>query len=350
MLYLFGDIIWAMKYIILFVITVIVSSFVGYFIGVKNQPVSPGLSNPYRISVLRKGSNGLINPILDYDIAQNFFTGELKGFKTNVQEVVDKDKKAGKVTKVGVYFRDLQDGPWFGIDEDLNFAPASLLKVPLMIAYYKLAQDDPKILEKKIAYDSSYPFSDQNEEEYFKPDKAIEKGKSYTVEELIEYMILYSDNNAKNILELNIPVDKEAKIYTDLNIPDVLEQSNETANILSVRQNASFYRVLYNASYINEDYSKRALNLLVHAHVPDTFTNGLPKDLEIADKYGERDLGDAKQLHDCGIVYYPKNPYIYCIMTEGADYNTLATVIADVGKELFTEVNNQVHSYKNYSK
>lgn len=319
----------------------------GYFLGEHRPHMVPELSLPFtQISVLRKGEDGLVNPILDYEVGQNYFTGELKGIKSAVEKVIDEEKKEGHTSKVGVYFRDLQDGPWFGINEDDKFAPASLLKVPLLIAYYKLASDDPTVLDKKIIYDDSYPFSDQNKGEYFQPEKQIVKGKTYTVEELIEYMIIYSDNNAKNLLELNLPVEKEAKIYTDLNVPDILTEKDTGVDVLSVRQNAAFYRVLYNASYLSIDMSKKALNLLTQSRRPKGMLVGLPNDLVIANKFGERSLDDSKQLHDCGIVYYPKNPYMFCIMTMGDSFPEQAEVISDIAKAIFLQINSQVHSYK----
>jgi hypothetical protein len=38
------------------------------------------------------------------------------------------------------------------------------------------------------------------------------------------------------------------------------------------------------------------------------------------------------QLHDCGIVYKQKHPYLVCIMMRGTDLDTLAKVIAELSK------------------
>src|SRR3989344_8914841 len=66
-------------------------------------------------------------------------------FKNNLIKVIDDWKKEGLVDEASVYFRDLQNGPYFGINADINYIPASLLKVPIMITYFRLAEDDPDL-------------------------------------------------------------------------------------------------------------------------------------------------------------------------------------------------------------
>jgi hypothetical protein len=36
-------------------------------------------------------------------------------------------------------------------------------------------------------------------------------------------------------------------------------------------------------------------------------------------------------------VYYPQNPYLLCIMTEGDDFNALSEVIGIVSKAVYEE-------------
>lgn len=43
----------------------------------------------------------------------------------------------------------------------------------------------------------------------------------------------------------------------------------------------------------------------------------------------------TKELHDCGIIYYPERPYLLCVMTEGNDLNELAGVIQNISKTVY---------------
>src|SRR4051812_16659527 len=46
--------------------------------------------------------------------------------------------KEGKATRVSVWVRDQETRQWAASNENERYAPASLLKLPLMIAYFKI--------------------------------------------------------------------------------------------------------------------------------------------------------------------------------------------------------------------
>ena len=48
---------------------------------------------------------------------------------------------------------------------------------------------------------------------------------------------------------------------------------------------------------------------------------------------------EIKQLHDCGIVYYPKHPYLLCVMTRGDSFEYLDDTIRDISHLVYQEVN-----------
>ena len=80
----------------------------------------------------------------------------------------------------------------------------------------------------------------------------------------------------------------------------------------------------------------------------------MPSDIQIAHKFGERGIArvgkpEQKQLHDCGIVYYPKRPYLLCVMTRGEDFDKQARIIQDISKIVYTKVHqfNAVQSSSN---
>lgn len=68
----------------------------------------------------------------------------------------------------------------------------------------------------------------------------------------------------------------------------------------------------------------------------------MPASVKVAHKFGERLLEDStRQLHDCGIVYYPENPYLICIMTHGNVYENLEKTIQDISKMVYKEVDSR---------
>ncbi len=75
----------------------------------------------------------------------------------------------------------------------------------------------PATLDKRIYYPVGG--TDLNLMQDITPEEAIVPGNTYTVEQLIGYMIKYSDNNAAQLLYTNIDQDTLNSVYADLNIP-----------------------------------------------------------------------------------------------------------------------------------
>ena len=99
-----------------------------------------------------------------------------------------------------------------------------------------------------------------------------------------------------------------------------------------------FFRILYNGSYLNFEKSNKALELLTKIEFKDGLVAGLPSEVPVAHKFGERQFGEEKQLHDYGIVYYPEKPYLICIMTRGKELSKLPHVISELSKVTYEEV------------
>lgn len=117
---------------------------VGFLIGkTKNE-------EHYEEEIVRKNFNyKYINPILECnsDISLN---SKLIPIKESIESIINQEVSKKNITFASIYYRDLNNGPWFGINEKEYFSPASLIKVPILIAYLKKAETDPSLLQKKI--------------------------------------------------------------------------------------------------------------------------------------------------------------------------------------------------------
>ena len=113
---------------------------------------------------------------------------------------------------------------------------------------------------------------------------------------------------------------------------------------MSVKTYAYFFRILYNATYLGHTYSEKALELLNNREFPDGIVAGVPENIPVAHKFGERTVESpegivtTEELHDCGIVYYPSKPYILCVMTKGTDIASLKEIIKTISKTVSDEV------------
>jgi hypothetical protein len=121
-----------------------------------------------------------------------------------------------------------------------------------------------------------------------------------------------------------------------------LSKGDDSSDYVTVRQYSSLLRVLFNASYLNADYSEKALENLGNIEFKQGLNKGVPTNILIAHKFGERELTDkTKQLHDCGIIYYPGHPYLLCVMTRGTDYNNLSDFIGKISNTIYSQINNK---------
>jgi len=289
-----------------------------------------------------KGNYKFINPLVEcddngQDVLNKYIPFELETKDKIQKEVIDKNKDVN----ISVYFRNLNNGPWFGINAGDKFAPASLLKVPIMIAFLKEAESNPSILDKTILYQKRP--EDNLVSQNTLINKPLELGKSYSVRELIKSMIIDSNNDALYLLGDVISTDKVNQVYKDLDItvPDIRGPDDD----ISVKDYASFFRILYNASYLEKKTSDNALEILSESDFHDGLEAGVPSNIEVAHKFGERQIinkdgSTTKQLHDCGIIYYEKYPYLLCVMTKG-DTTTptiLSGIIGNISKIIYSEI------------
>ncbi|MFA5134368.1 MAG: serine hydrolase [Patescibacteria group bacterium] len=280
---------------------------------------------------VRQGGYQFINPLLECEINSGLESTDLKSFKYAIEEVIDDLKTGSSIRHISMYYRDLNNGPWYGINERENFKPASLLKVPVMMAYFKMAESDPAILQEMLTVNADPPAS-QNASEYLTP------GSSYSVQELIGMMIVRSDNLAFEMLAGNIGDNKIQQIHLDLGLTTIGPETPE--DFVSVKAYASLFRILYNASYLNRSMSEQALELLSQSSFTYGLAAGLPDTIKVASKFGVvgAESSGTKQLHDCGIVYYPSHPYLLCIMTRGENMDELTSAIGSISKTTFEEI------------
>ncbi len=111
--------------------------------------------------------------------------------KNEVTLLISQRKQTGQITSAAVYLRSLNDNRWISINADEGFSPGSLIKVPILMTYLREAEKNPELLRKRLTLDSSVKVPSQT----YKGDRIV-AGKTYSIKELLYYMIAKSDNYA----------------------------------------------------------------------------------------------------------------------------------------------------------
>jgi beta-lactamase class A len=293
-----------------------------------------------RDHAVRESSGRLTNPLLDFEVAGLPELQELRPFHDELKDVIGKLKTEGYADDIAVYFRDLNNGLWMGVDESREFVPGSLYEVPLIIACLSQAKRDPAFLERLVRF-TGMPV--RPGEVRFGPSTSLQVGKEYTVLELIQRTARRSDDGAALLLKALVDPAVLRKVYFTLHID--AGETLSTDGAFSPVDYGRFFRILFNASYLNREMSELALGEFAQSEFRHGLVAGLPQGVLAAHKFGEYLVGSGAQerhlLHDCGIVYFPGRPYLICVMTSGRDIDKLAHAIAAVSGFVFRQVKEQ---------
>lgn len=273
-------------------------------------------------------------------------SGELNGDFSLVQArdaisaYLQEARQTDPSLEVSVYARDLDNGPWIGIDERKPFLPASLSKVPVMLYILAHAEGDPSILDRELVYPGPDAMTDQDSMEGAPEGLKMKAGERYPYRDLLYRMIVHSDNHARELLMTGITEEDVVNLMSTMHAGGGYENGEF---LISPKVFSTFFRVLYNATFIGRPLSEYALSLLSQEAFPAALRRPIPTNVTVASKFGFREDmlpgGREALLHECGIVYQEDTPYVLCVMTKSAESSPdrLAEIISEVSRVVWEE-------------
>ncbi len=288
------------------------------------------------------GGYTYINPLVFTKISKDFYTQEFSNFNDQLKDNLDKIARTNKAESVSVYYRDLNTGHWTGINEDKRYHPSSMLKVLGLMSYLRKSEDEPNLLSKRYYYE---PENDPGQ--HYAPSQTLTAG-LYSVDDLLKQMIVYSDNDVLKTLDKNDKDNIFNQAYHTFQLP-LATNIDDIDGYMSPRSYSALFRTLYNSTYLSRENSEKALKLLTQTDFKTGLVATLPKDIVVAHKFGEHtyELTDGtienRELHDCGVVYYPAHPYLICVMTSGSDFSVLEKIISSISRSVYDYVDNHAH-------
>jgi len=254
-------------------------------------------------------------------------------FRQLMQELA---KRAAKFPgEAGILIKDLETNQTIMINSSRLFPSASLVKVPIMAAYFqaesegKLKLTDTLTLERKHKVRSSSKL-------YF-----ARTGTKFMIKDLIERMITESDNTASNMLVDNLGFGYLNQKFvefglknTDLRrgIMDLAWRQAGIENYTTAEDMAFLLEKMYRRELISPEASDEMIAVLKRQKVNDRIPRMLPNGLVIAHKTGL--LKDT--VSDCGIVYTPKGDFVICVLTaEIRSFRSAKTFIGRVAASAY---------------
>jgi beta-lactamase class A len=225
------------------------------------------------------------------------------------------------------YFEDLTTGAWVGINENKEFMPLSLFKVPVMIATLKEVEIGQASLDQKVVLDK---LDIDN-----KSGLLWKKGSGYeiTVKDLLINLIHHSDNTASEALTRHV-ISKEIMFESVIAMGLPEPTLNDTR--VTAREYSNMLRSLYFSNYLRRPFSELALTIMLESDFNSQIPAGLPKNIKVAHKVGFYVW--EGYYHDCGIIYAPNKPYLLCVMSMDSSAEEADKIISQLSKIVYSSV------------
>ncbi|CAM2077435.1 MAG: serine hydrolase [uncultured Clostridium sp.] len=335
------------KYLLFYFLTILIAIFLIwtfynnwnsiYFNTLEEIPTSISTSNSRSVSYFTSSSEELINKIttykatiktvelsedelscfssLSYEERLNFLFNTSYSLSDRISVFL-----SSEIDNVGLVYYDLSSDETIKINEDLEFTAASTYKVGLNLLFYYLASQGEIDLNTYISYNSS------DYEEGTGILYTYSSIDSYTIQELLDLSIVYSDNIATNMLGryLGGHAIVREKLYDLLDIDFSAKGNYITANL-------EFKILKYIYKHKSDINFSHLIDILTKTEFHDRLDKYIPQEI-VAHKVGSYD----SYIHDVGIIL-DDSPYILVIYTY--DLENAEEKIAQISKAIYETAN-----------
>jgi beta-lactamase class A len=245
----------------------------------------------------------------------------------------------------GIAYRDPELGVELLLDPDREFHAASMMKVPVMVRLYDMAEagtlDLDRPLEVRNEFRSIFDGSIYTLTFDEDSDSTLYAlaGASIPTRELIDLMITRSSNLATNVLiELADP-DSIAAMLEGFGaegmkvlrgVEDIPAYRNGLNNTTTARGLLELYDALGSGRAAGPEATREMLDILLRQEFNDAIPAGLPEGVPVAHKTGWITAVD----HDGGLVFPPgEQPYVMVVLTSGVEDESITrAAAADVSR------------------
>jgi beta-lactamase class A len=244
-------------------------------------------------------------------------------------------RAAGFQGTVGYIVKDLQTGQVVSYHADSPFLSASLIKLPIMVAVFQAVEEGILSLDKQIVLKRSDKRGGSG------ILKRTSVGTLLSNRQLVEAMIIHSDNTATELLVQQLGYDYLRLTFSKLGLtntvihPDGFKLSPKYVaedNYTSPQDMAFLLEEIYKGRLISAQASWDMLEILMRQKLRDRLPKLLPEETIVAHKTGLL----RRSCHDVGIVFSPQGDYVICVLTgENRNYNVAKSLISTVGQKAF---------------
>lgn len=281
-----------------------------------------------------------------------FLSGTVAYFSLRLEKILEKQKAAWETLEeeirkelnafngeAGIVIRDLNTGWTIKINQDKILPSASLVKIPIMLAAFYAADEGRVRLEDTLTLKSIHKALGSGRL------KDAPQGTQFSLRQLIELMILESDNTATNMLIDHLGLDYLNNCFKKLGLKntnivrkmmDFSQRQEGKDNFTTALDLANILEKIYKNKLINKTYSQMCLDFLKKQKIKDRIPANLPADTLVAHKTGlEKGI-----CHDAGIVFTGQGDFLICVLTKHRNKT------AKAAKEFIAQIAFLAYKYK----
>lgn len=215
----------------------------------------------------------------------------------------------------------LDDDFSWGINQNQQMIAASLIKLPIVAAFYHQVETG------KLTLDQIYQLKEGDKVAGAGSLQSQPAGKELTLAKIASLALSQSDNTAAKILTNLVGVE----VIDELISKWEMTETDLSNNLTSADDISLFFKKLYQGEIIKDEFKEKMLTDLTKTNFEDRIPAGLPQGIRVAHKIGT----EVGVVSDAGIVFVPDKPFILVILSQ--------KTIAAMAKEKFPQLVNDIY-------
>lgn len=244
----------------------------------------------------------------------------------NVQPLRDKLNKIGQDADISIYFELLNTGANIAVNKDVKIWPASLMKIPIAMAVMK------KVENGQWSVDEEFTLEEGDKNNIFGDLYKKPSGTRLKLKELLDELLINSDNTARNIFARALELDDFGAVIDHLGIEfDYVDDDQITAKRYSI-----IWRSLFTSSYLSPENSEKMIEIMSRSSATMFSAQSIPREIKFSHKIGV--LYDKNIYADSGIVYIPSRPYILTVMIKNKSQHEAEKIMKDISENTYRYV------------
>ncbi len=237
---------------------------------------------------------------------------------------------------VSIELTNLGTSASLSINPKEQYFPASLNKLPIAIAILK------KVEREQLNYTT--PILINQESKDMTRGIGLANITSVPLQTMLQLDLQFSDNTAHTSLLKYVTTEDVNTILDSSDYFQIYDNPEHISQLDPEITTKSMYPIftsLFFSTSLDPANSELLLSFLTNTTFQiKTFTTNA-KNITIAQKYGSAPYQNHQYFHSCGIMYLPKNPTFFCILTKDMTPNQAATLIGKIVDMTHTYTMNQ---------